>query len=191
MALVDRVKNIIVAPKTEWPKIAEEPATTQSIFTGYVVILAAIGPIAMAIAAMAHGGVAGVAAAVVAYAISLVVVFVVAWIADALAPSFGGEKDFVGSLKLVAYAYTAAWVAGVFHLIPFLGGIIGLIAAIYSLYTFYLGAPVLKKCTTDKAVGYTLVMIVCVIVLWVLLGVVLAGAMFGGMATMGGAGMWR
>jgi hypothetical protein len=191
MALVDRAKNIIVTPQTEWPKIAEEPATAQSIFTGYVLILAAIGPIAMAISLLVHGFVGGIAAAALAYAISLAVVFIVAWIADALAPSFGGEKDFVGAMKLVAYASTAAWVAGVFRLIPYLGGILGLIAAIYALYTFYLGAPVLKKCTTEKAVGYTLVVIVCIIVLWVLLGVVMVGAMFGGMATMGGAGMWR
>jgi hypothetical protein len=190
MALVDRVKNIIVAPATEWPKIAEEPATTQSIFTGYVLILAAIGPIAMAIVSVASGGMLGISGAIVRYIVSLVVVFVVTWIADALAPSFGGQKDFVASLKLVAYSHTAAWVAGVFYLIPYLGGIIGLIAAVYSLYTFYLGAPVLKKCTTDKAVGYTLVVIVCVVVLWVLLGIVLMGAMFGSMMGMGAA-MWR
>ncbi len=36
MALVDRVKNILLTPKTEWPKIAAETATTQSIFVGYV-----------------------------------------------------------------------------------------------------------------------------------------------------------
>ena len=30
MNLVDRVKNILVSPQTEWPKIAEETATTQS-----------------------------------------------------------------------------------------------------------------------------------------------------------------
>lgn len=192
MALVDRVKNIIVSPATEWPKIAEEPATTQAILTGYVLILAAIGPIAMAISLLAHGIVGGIAAGIVTYVVSLVVVFVVAWIADALAPSFGGQKDFVAALKLVAYAHTAAWVAGIFRLIPYLGGIIGLIAGIYSLYTFYLGAPVLKKCTTEKAVGYTLVVIVCVIVLWVLLGVVLMGAMFGSMMGMGvSPGMWR
>ena len=190
MALVDRVKNMIVTPKTEWETIAAEPATTQSIFTHYVLILAAIGPVATAISLMARGIVGGIAAAIIGYVVALIVVVAMTWIADALAPSFGGQKDFVTALKLVAYAHTAAWVAGIFQLIPFAGGIVGLVAAIYSLYTFYLGAPVLKKCTTDKAVGYTLVLVVCVIVLWVLLGFVLLGGLFGGMATMGG-GMWR
>ena len=187
MALVERVKNILVTPKTEWPTIAEETATTQSIFVGYVVILAAIGPLAIAI----RGGMIGVAAGVFSYIVALVVVFVVTLIADALAPSFGGEKNFVQSLKLVAYSHTAAWVAGIFHLLPYLGGVISLLAGLYSLYTFYLGAPVLRKCTADKAVGYTLVVVVCVIVLWVLLGMVLMSATIGGMAGMGGMGMWR
>src|SRR5262245_3663874 len=107
MNLVDRVKNILMSPKTEWPAIAAETATTQSIYTGYVMLLAAIGPLAMAIVG---GGLGGVAGAVIAYVIGLVVVLVVAWIADALAPSFGGEKNFVQALKLVAYSYTAVWI---------------------------------------------------------------------------------
>ncbi|HEX9301507.1 MAG TPA: YIP1 family protein, partial [Casimicrobiaceae bacterium] len=101
MTLVDRVKNILLTPKTEWPKIAEETATTQSIFVNYVAILAAIGPIAMAIAIVAFGAMLGIGAAIVSYVIALVSVVILTWIADALAPSFGGEKNFVQALKLV------------------------------------------------------------------------------------------
>jgi hypothetical protein len=191
MGLVDRVKNILLTPQTEWPKIAEETATTQSIFTSYVVILAAIGPLAMAISMVAFGALLGIGAAIVSYVVALVSVVILTWIAAALAPSFGGEKNFVGALKLVAYSYTAVWVAGIFHLLPVLGRIVILIAGLYSLYTFYLGAPVLKKCTADKAVGYTVVVIICAVVLWVLLGVVLTAVMFGGTAGLGGMGMWR
>ncbi len=49
MALVERVTNILLKPKVEWPRIAEESATTSSVFTGYVMILAAIGPLALAL----------------------------------------------------------------------------------------------------------------------------------------------
>jgi Yip1 domain len=192
MTLVDRVKNILLTPKTEWPKIAGETETTQSIFVNYVAILAAIGPIAMAISIMAFGGLIGIGAAIVSYIIAFVSIIVLTWIADALAPTFGGTKNFVQALKLVAYSYTAVWVAGIFHLLPILGRIIMVIAGIYSLYTFYLGAPTLGKCTADKAVGYTVVVVICVIVLWVLLGVVLMAGMFGGMGMAGmSAGMWR
>src|SRR5690242_7890111 len=124
MALIDRVKNILANPRAEWPKIAEEPATVGSLYTGYILILAAIGPIAMAIRApMLLLG-----AAIVSYVIALAITYVIALIVDALAPAFGGEKNFVASLKLVAYAHTAAWVAGIFRLIPYLGGVLVLLA---------------------------------------------------------------
>ncbi|TMH58315.1 MAG: YIP1 family protein, partial [Betaproteobacteria bacterium] len=167
MNLVERVRNILLQPKTEWPKIAEEAATPQTLYLGYVAILAAIGPLAMLIRS---GGMA-IMAAVVQYVLALVVTFLLALIVDALATTFGGEKNFVQSLKLTAYSYTAAWIAGVFLIVPILGGIVGLLAAIYAWYTFYLGVPVLKKCPTNKALGYTIV----VVISGILLGVVLAG----------------
>ena len=44
-------------------------------------------------------------------------IYLMALIVDALAPTFGGEKNFMQSLKLVAYSYTAAWLAGIFQLL--------------------------------------------------------------------------
>jgi len=184
MALVDRVKNILLTPKTEWPKIAEEAATPQSIYVGYVMILAAIGPIAMAI----RGSLFGTTAALLGYAISLGVTYVLALIVDALAPTFGGEKNFLQSLKLVAYSYTAAWVAGIFHLLPFIGGVVGLLAAIYAFYTFYLGVPVMKKCPEDKAIAYTIVIVICGLVLGAVVGGLLMSMLVGG-GMMGAMGL--
>ena len=184
MALIDRVKNILLTPKTEWPTIAGEAATTQSIYVGYVLILAAIGPVAL----MLRGGMLGATVAVVSYIVGLAVIYVVAVIVDALGPSFGGEKNFIQSLKLVAYSCTAAWIAGIFNLLPILGGILGLLAAIYTIYTFYLGAPVLKKCTPEKAVVFTIVIVVGGVVV----GMVLGWALFmSGIGGMSGYGMMR
>lgn len=176
MTLIDRVKNILLTPKTEWPIVAGETATTQSIFVAYVLILAAIGPIVLAL----KGGALGLTVAVLNYVVILAGTFVLALIVDALAPSFGGEKNFVQSLKLVAYSYTAAWIAGIANLLPYIGIIIGLLAAIYTIYTFYLGAPVLKKCMPEKAVGFTIVVVVCGIILGVVVGGFLLSAMLGG-----------
>jgi hypothetical protein len=183
MALVERITNILTKPKFEWPKIAEETATPSSLFTGYIMPLAAIGPIALAL----KGGLGG---AVLSYAISLGVTWLLAMIVDALAPTFGGEKNFIQSLKLTAYSYTAAWIAAVFQLIPMLGGVLSLLGAIYAWYTFYLGVAVMKKCPEEKAVVYTVAIVVC----GLLLGMVLAGAlmsMFLGSAMMGGAALMR
>lgn len=182
MNLIERAKKILLQPRTEWPPIAAESATPQSIYLGYIVILAAIGPLAML---LRSGGVA-IVGAVVQYVLALVVAFLMALIVDALATTFAGEKNFVQSLKLVAYSYTAAWVAGVFLVIPVLGGFIALLGAIYSWYTFYLGVPVLKKCPQDKAVGYTIVVVVCGVLLgFVVAGFVLSMVLGGAMGTMG------
>ncbi len=175
MALIDRVKNILLSPKTEWPVIAGETASLQSLYVGYVLILAAIAPVVLI---LGTGG-KSIGIALVSYGIALVVTYLLALIADILAPTFGGEKNFIASLKLTAYSYTAAWLAGVFHVLPVLGAILTLAAAIYSIYTFYLGVPVLKKCPPQKALAYTIVVVICGVVLGVALTNVLMSALFG------------
>lgn len=175
MSIVDRIKGVLLEPKAEWPRIAAEPATTQSIYTGWVLILAAIGPLATLIGVAELGFAWALRLAIGTYVISLVITFVLAMVVDVLAPSFGGEKDFVAALKLTAYSYTAAWIAGVANVLGTLGSVIVLLASIYAWYTFFLGAPVLRKCSADKAIPFTLLIVLCGIGLGVLAGMVLAG----------------
>jgi hypothetical protein len=94
MNLIDRIKGILLDPRNEWPKIAAEPATVQSLYTGWIMILAAIGPLALLLSM--HS----IQIAIAQYVLALILTFVLALIVDALAPSFGGTKDFVASLKL-------------------------------------------------------------------------------------------
>ncbi len=184
MALVDRVKNILLSPRTEWQAIDAEPATVSSLYAGYIAPLAAIPAVCQAIG-MSMIGMSvpflgnyktpigsALTSAVVMYVFGLVAVYIIALIVDALAPTFGGTKNMTQALKVVAYSYTAAWVGGVFSLIPVLG-IITLLFALYSLYLLFLGLPVLMKSPADKAVGYTVVVVICtLLVTWVILWVV-------------------
>ena len=128
MALIDRLKGILLEPRNEWPKIAAEAATPQSIYTGWVMIFAAIGPLALLLTV----GVGGIKFAIGAYIMALIITFIPALLVDALAPTFGGTKDFVAALKLSAYSYTAAWIAGIFNLLGMLGTAILLVASIYA-----------------------------------------------------------
>jgi len=165
MAILDRIKGILLEPRNEWARIATESATTQSLYASWIMILAAIGPIAILLSWKSFPFAIG------NYIISLIITYIIALIVDHLAPSFGGTKDFVASLKLTAYSYTAAWLAGFFHLLGHFGGIAILIASIYAWYTFLLGAPVLNRCAPDKAVHFTIVIVLCGIVLGILMGV--------------------
>ena len=104
----------------------------------------------------------GLLRAVVVYVLSLVGVFVVAYIIDSLAGTFGARKNPDNAMKVSAYAPTAAWVAGVFNIIPALG-----ILGLYSLYLLYMGIAALMKPAADKAVIYTIAVIVCAIIVWI------------------------
>ncbi len=179
--LIARIKGILLSPSTEWPRIAAEPATAGSIYMGYVAPLAAIGVIAGFIGHVAigvnvpfvghvHTGVfAGIVAAILGYVLSFVSVFLVAWLVDVLAPTFGGQRDSLRALKVTAYSYTPAWVAGILYIVPALG-VLAALAGLYGLYLLYLGLPVLMQCPKEKSVGYTVVLVICAIVISVVIG---------------------
>lgn len=184
MNLVQRIQDILLRPKATWPVIEREPATASGLYTDYLLILAAIPAIAgfvgLSIVGVGAFGVsfrvpffAGLINMVVSYVLSLVAVFVLSLIVDALAPTFKGEKSQINALKLVVFAATAGLVGGIFSIIPALG-ILGLLAALYSVYLIYVGLPVLMKCPADKAVGYTAVTILCGIVMGVVISALAA-----------------
>ena len=176
MAIVDRVKNICLSPTTEWPVIAAESGSAGSLISGYVVPLAAIGAVAGLIGGSIIGRtipfvgsyrvplVAGVSLAVFTFVMAIVGVVILGLIINALAPSFGGEKNSTQALRVAVYSYTPAWVAGVLQIFPLLG-VLGLLAGLYGLYLLYLGLPRLMKSPVDKALGYTVVVVICAIVL--------------------------
>ena len=195
--LVTRVQNMIMKPAAEWDVVAAEPATVGSIYTGYAMILAAIPAIATLIGSIlfAHmNPIGAVITAVLGYVLALVGLFITSFIVDALAPSFGGEKNQVQALKLVAYANTAAWVAGVLNIIPILGALASLVGGIYSLYTLYIGLPKLMKNPADKSVVYFIVVLIVAIVVYAVIGAIIGliigmlalGAAATGAAAMGG-----
>jgi Yip1 domain len=177
MNLVDRVKKLLLQPKQEWAVIAAEPHTVQGLYTQYVIILAAIPAVAMFIGFSLIGagffrvsiGV-GIAQMILSYLLSLGAVYVLALLIDALAPNFGGEKNFMQALKVAAFSMTASWLAGIFYIVPALS-ILALLG-LYSFYLMYLGLPMLMKAPEDKAVPYLAVVIIAAIVLFVVAGTI-------------------
>jgi hypothetical protein len=172
--LVARVQNILMKPAAEWDVIDGEPASIAGLYTGYACILAAIPAIAVLIqmALFLHNPILGVVIGVITYVSSLIGVFVMAFIIDALAPSFGAQKSQIQALKLTVYSYTASWVAGILNIVPVLGLLAGL-AGLYGLYIMYLGLPKLMKSPADKTVGYFVVSIVVAIVVNIIIGFII------------------
>lgn len=200
MNLFERAKNILITPKTEWEVIKNEQTTVSDLFTKYVLILALIP----AIAAFIGYSVVGVSFGpfgsfkmpigrgllylVLYYGMSVGAVYLLAFIVDALAPSFGSKKDMLASLKVVAFSYTAAWVAGIFQILPMLG-ILSALGSLYALFLMYLGLKIVKETPEDKLVGYFIVVIIVAIVVYFIMGMIVSAIAFGGMMMDGLRGM--
>jgi len=182
MNLVQRVQRILLSPRTEWEVIDAEAATPAGLYTGYIMPLAAIGPVAQLIGYSVFGisvpfmgtyrvpfG-SALTTALVTYILTLAGTYLIALIIDALAPTFNGQRSQIQALKVSAYSSTAAWVAGIFALIPGLRllGILGL----YSLYLLYLGLPALMKSPRERAVGYTALVVLAGIVIFFVIGTI-------------------
>jgi hypothetical protein len=180
--VIERAKNMIVQPAKEWDVVSMETPHANQIITGYVLPLAGAAAVAAFIGYAFVGfnmfGVRitgmdwGIYQALTVLVGGLLSVYVTALVIDALAPSFGSEKNFNRSLQLVAYSFTPAWVGGLLAIIPSLA-LIGSLFGLYSLYLLYIGLPKLKKTSSDKQAGYFVVsllacIVVYAVVLWIL-----------------------
>jgi hypothetical protein len=197
MNLVERAKNIIINPKEEWGKVAEEEATMASVIISYVIPLALIPTVAAFIGYGFIGynvpffgkvtGISwGIQHAVTAFAGSLLGVTITAFVVDLLAPSFGSEKNIARSTQLVAYAFTPGFVGGILNVLPSLA-MLGVLVGLYGIYLLYLGIPVLKKTPEDKTVVYLIVSILALIVAYAIIGVIVSSIMVAafGLGTLG------
>ncbi len=189
-----RAKALILTPKAEWAVIDGERPTTRELYTGYVMILAAIPAVCSVIGGLIFSGsawalvgfspVSIIVSGIVSYGLALAGVFVMGLLIETIAPSFGGVKDRSQAMKVAAYFPTAAWLAGVFNLVP--GIAVLTILGLYSLYLLYLGLPRLMKVAQDKALVFTLVVILAAIVVEVLIFTLVGAARVSLMPVAGG-----
>jgi Yip1 domain len=182
MNLIERVKNILITPKTEWDVIAGETATPQSLLFSYVLplaVVAAAGPLLTGLLfSSLYGFKYALITAVIAFIATVASYYISVIIVDMLAPNFGSEKDMNKSAQLVAYSVTPSYVGGLLSFIPILGWLISLAAWVYGIYIMYLGLGPVKKTPEDKKVVYLLVVYVIWIAIYLILVAVLGAILF-------------
>jgi hypothetical protein len=180
MDIVKRVKGLILAPATEWGIIEAEGRSIASLYRDYIVLLALIPPVASFLGGYFFGFAhapsdvthlpfwGGLLRAALQYALSLPMIYLVAFVVSSIAPHFEGEANDTRALTLVAYSYTPAWIAAIFGLVPGLRWLD--ILGLYGIYVFYFGLPRMMKCPKDHGDVFTLA---------VLLVSIAAGALHG------------
>jgi hypothetical protein len=188
MNIVSRVQAILFKPKEEWVKIKDEPATIQQLFVPYVVILAAIPAVAQFLGWAVIGGfripfaggswmARALLYAIFSYIFSLVVVYALGIVINALAPNFSSAQSLPQAMKLAVYSMTPAWIMGIFNIIPALGAL-SILGSLYGLYLLYLGFDTpLMGTPKEKVISYFVVSLVVAIVLMFVAGIIL-GAIF-------------
>ncbi len=176
--MIERARRLLLSPAEEFRAIDAEAMTVKGIYTGWVVPLAAIGPVAGAIGLTLFGysflGVSvrpgltfALTSAVTGFLGALIGTYVMALIIDLLAPNFGATKSPIGALKAVAFSMTAAWLAGVLQILPSLS-FLAILLSIYSIYLLWVGLPILMKAPAEKAAAYVAVSIAACIVAMVI-----------------------
>ncbi len=188
MDIVARVKGILLKPKEEWEIIKGESSPVSTLFTSYAVLLAAIPAVCQFIGLSLigrnipwrgltrYGFGRTIFYAIFLYVLSLVSVYALGIIINALAPTFSSKQNQENAMKIAVYSMTPTWVAGVFYLIPFLGWL-AFLGSLYAIYLFYLGfTSSLMETPSDKVIGYVVVSIVVAVILiaivWAVLGAV-------------------
>jgi hypothetical protein len=179
--LITRATNIVMKPAAEWPAIVAETTDATGLMRDYAAPLAAIPAICrwigMSVVGLPLpllgtyrvGLVRGLVGAIVSWVFALIGVYIAAIVVEKLAPTFNSRGNTVQALKLVVYASTPVWVAGVLSLVPALSPLT-IIAAVYAIYLFYLGLPVVMSTPADKVVPYMLVSALVIIVVTLVLG---------------------
>lgn len=181
MNLLNRIKNILIRPYEEWLVIDRESGDPVFLFTRYVAILALIPAVAGVIGGSMIGVtvpagtfrvplVIGLLNGAISYLFTFVIVYSVALVIDGLAPTFGTERHLPSAMKLAAYSFTPAWLAGIFLLLPGLRFLT--VVGLYSVYLLWVGLGPLMRAPKEKALPYTLTVIVAAILIIVALAAI-------------------
>ena len=159
--LLVRARRILLQPKKEWEAINGEFTNAGAIYKGYVVLLAAVGPVASMAGTLVFGvqgtlfgpvptaPLTAVQDGITRYVLGLASVFALAFVLERLAPAFAGQANQVQALKVAAYASTPAWLFGSLALIPPLAPYHSL-GVLWTLYLVRAGAPLLLKVPEDE-----------------------------------------
>ncbi|HEY9246097.1 MAG TPA: Yip1 family protein [Candidatus Methanoperedens sp.] len=180
MNQIDRAIGILKSPQTELVKVKSEQINKIDIIRQYIAILALIPAVAYIIGMGFVGINVGfvsikypiqnaIIGGIFTYILSIVEVYILGFVINALAPNFASKQNEDQAMKLAAYAATAPLVGGIFNIIPMLS-FISLIFVLYGFYILYLGIPILMETPQANTIAYTIIIIVVTVIISIVIG---------------------
>ncbi len=157
--IVNRVQGVLLKPEATWNEISSEQTSVTLIYKEYLIFLAAIPAISGFLGAIFKGTAFFQALwwAILFYVFSLGGVWLSVVLVKSIANNFKIKNDQLAAQKLVSYAYTAFFVAGIFLLIPPLFWLV--ISGVYGFYLYALGVPKILDVPQQERVNFTVITI--------------------------------
>ncbi len=187
--IIERAKNVMLNPKSTWVDISNETTTTKSLYMSWVIPMAAFLGICQFLSSWLVGYsmmgmtykptfMSSLGMGMTSVVTNLIAVFVAAFILNFLAPKFSGRDGLDRTLRLVAYASTPNYLAGILGFIP--GLWIGtVVLGFYSIYIFWIGVQEMTGVPAEKKVPYTAISVVAIFITMIVIGFITT-AMTGG-----------
>ncbi|MBX7136935.1 MAG: YIP1 family protein [Oligoflexia bacterium] len=186
--LIARSKAILFNPTTVWQDLKNDSMGIPELYKRWILPMAGLpalcgflglvifGKHVPFIGTFRPGIVSAFGGQLMAFVMSLVGAYLFAFIADKLAPKFEGSTNLVSCLKMVAFAATPSYIAGLFNILPSLGinGLLALVGGLYGLYLIWNAIPVMTGVPEAKRLPYFAVTIVVSIIAGIVLSVLFA-----------------
>jgi hypothetical protein len=179
--IVTRAANLVFRPEHEWHLIELERSSFYRVLAGYLAPLALIAPLAHTLSLLigdesafqvAGSGVAlglVLLSIIAGLGIQVLGVLITAIVVYLVMPLYRGERDYAAALRLVAYAATPVWLAGIILVAPLqkfpLLTVGILIALMHASYLFYLGLHQLVKVPLRDAAECAAIVVLASLVL--------------------------
>ena len=177
---------MIISPVREWKTIGQERSSMKALFLRYVLPMSLIPAVcsfigygfvgADGLLFRVSGLYWGTSMAIDSLITSFSVYLLGTWFVDRMAPAFGANRELNRSAQLVAYAYTPAWLAGIFYLLPMLQELV--VLGLYSVYLFYLGIPVIKRMPDDQRIAFTISSAIVLIIIRFVVGLLIVNIVY-------------
>ncbi|SFK63591.1 Yip1 family protein [Proteiniphilum acetatigenes] len=192
MNTIQRAKNILRTPKTEWDLISEENNGHVKLLTGYLIPLALIpaiagfigyGLIGYSVIGIQIGSIGfGIRQALVSFISTVGSVYLSAWVISFLADKFDSLKSFDKAFELVVYSYTPMCVAGILLIYTPLSFLVSL-GGLYGLYLLYVGLVPMLQTPGEKKTPFFLVSLLAIVLVSVILSAILGAVIISSMRT--------